>query len=133
MQIAQLGKSGSVAEIARRVYGLAQEDPGLTQAENALAAANPHLARDLAALPPNTPVVVPDLPGLSVTNTDPINPIRAALMNVLNNLEKTAEQASNTQLSGSTNTAAPEPNLERARALEALRNDITSFLKTHSR
>jgi hypothetical protein len=132
MQIAQLEKSGSVAEIATRVYGLGHGDPRLAEAEKALAAANPHLARDISSLPPNTPVVVPNLPGLTVTIAQRVNPPRAALLDVLGNLQKAAEQASNTQLTGSTAASATEANPERDRALQKLRDDIAAFSKMHA-
>jgi hypothetical protein len=133
MQITQLEQSGSVAEIATRVYGLGHGDPRLAEAEKALTAANPHLARDIASLPPNTPVVVPNLQGLTVTIAQPVNPRRAALLEVLDNLQKTAEQASNAQLSGSTAASATEANPERDRALKRLRDDIASFSEMHAR
>jgi hypothetical protein len=132
MQIAQLEKSGSVAEIATRVYGLGHGDPRFAEAEKALAAANPHLARDISSLPPNTPVVVPNLPGLTVTIAQPVNPPRAALLDVLGNLQNAAEQASNTQLTGSTAASATEANPERDRALNKLRDDIAAFSKMHA-
>jgi hypothetical protein len=66
--------------LARRdrgaVYRLNTDDPRIAAAVKALAAANPHLTGHLAAMAPQTLVVVPNLPGLSVTISKPINPSR---------------------------------------------------------
>jgi len=132
MQIAQLEKSTSLAEIAVRVYRLNTDDPRIAAAVRALAAANPHLTGHLSAMPPQTPVVVPRLPGLSVTISNPVNPSRAALVNVLESLQKTAEQASNAQVTGSTTGPPPPQDRTRQRALERLRGDIETFAKTHA-
>jgi hypothetical protein len=132
VQIARLDSSASLADLAARVYGLPARDRRIAAAAQALAQANPHLGQNFAALPPNTPVVVPDLPGLAATIPNPIGPTRAAVVSVLENLQKTAELASNAQQSGSTTGPAPQPDPARGRALERLAADIAEFAKIHA-
>ena len=132
MQIARLQNEKSITELVTRVYGLKAGDPRAPAAEKALAATNPHLAANLAALPAGTPVVVPAVAGL-IANTSAItDPKQAAWIAILDKLVDSAEQASNAQTTGLATTAPKSPAASRTAALTLLGNDIAQFKKLHT-
>jgi hypothetical protein len=65
MRVTKLPNAKNLPEVATRLYGLKSDDPRIAGAVRALAAANPRLARDVSAAPPDTPIVVPPVDGLS--------------------------------------------------------------------
>jgi Phage Tail Protein X len=131
MQIARTQNEKSVAEIVAKVYNLEAGDTRAAAAAKTLLAANPHL-NNIVNLPAGTPVVVPQITGLSTTSTAISDPQRQAWMNVLDKLVSSAEQASNAQLTGLATTAPTTPDAKRTAALATLRKDIAQFKKLHS-
>jgi hypothetical protein len=132
MQIARLQNEKSVADIVTRVYSLKPGDPRAAAAGKALAAANPHLSGNLAALPAGTPVVVPAVPGLNANVSAIVDPQQAAWINVLDKLVESAQQASNAQTTGLATTPPKSPDSQRTKALTLLRGDVAQFKKLHT-
>ena len=130
MQIARTQNEKSVAEIITRVYGLKPDDTRAAAAEKAILAANPQL-NDLAKLPAGTPVVVPEISGITVTSTAVTDPQRAPWMSLLDKLLDSAQQASNAQMTGLATTAPTTPDSQRTAALTQLRKDIAQFKEKH--
>lgn len=133
MQIARLQNEKSVAEIAFKLYDLKPGDSRAVAVQNALLAANPHLAGNLGTLPAGTPVIVPAIPGLSATGSSAADPKAAAWMSLLDRAIESAHQASNAQATGLATTAPKTPNPQRSKALALLRQDIAQFKKLHTR
>jgi hypothetical protein len=132
MQIARLQSEKSVADVVTRVYGLKPGDPRAAAAATALAAANPHLSADLAALPAGTPVIVPAIAGLNANGTAVTAPKQASWINVLDRLVESAQQASNAQATGLATTKPKTPDAQRTKALTQFRGDIAQFKKLHT-
>jgi hypothetical protein len=132
MQIAQLQHEKSIAEIVTRVYGLKVGDPRVPAAGKALAAANPHLGGNLAALPAGTPVVVPAIEGIAANASAITDPKQATWIAILDKLVDAAQQASNAQSTGLATTSPKSPDAERVAALTTLGNDIAQFKKLHN-
>ncbi|WP_266156976.1 hypothetical protein [Dyella silvatica] len=131
MNIVPLSNDATLADIAARVYALKPKDKRLAEASKALALANPHLSTDLRKMPAGTPVVVPSLPGLSTNLSNQIDPKRDAVMNILNQLGKSVQQASAAQLAGTTPSAS-KTTPQRAAAIQVLHTDIAAFIKLHA-
>ena len=132
MQIARLQNEKSVADIVTRLYGVKPDDPRVAAAGKALAAANPHLSGNLAALPAGTPVIVPAVAGLSANVAAVTDPKQAAWINVLDKLVESAQQASNAQATGLATTAPKTSDAHRTKGLTTLREDIAQFKKLHT-
>jgi hypothetical protein len=132
MQIARLQNEKSVADIVTRVYSLKPGDPRVAAAAKALAAANPHLSGNLAALPAGTPVVVPAVAGLKANVSAITDPQQAAWINVLEKLVESAQQASNAQTTGLAATPPKTSDPKRTKALTLLGGDIAQFKKLHT-
>ena len=132
MQIAQLQREKSIAEIVTRVYGLKVGDPRMSVASKALVAANPHLGGNLTALPPGTPVMVPAIEGIATDVSAITDPRRATWIVLLDNLVNAAQQASNAQSTGLATTTPVSPDPERVAALKTLGDDISEFKKLHN-
>jgi hypothetical protein len=132
MQIARIQNEKSVAEIVTRVYGLKPDDSRAAAAGKALAAANPHLSGDLAALPAGTPIIVPAVAGLNANVSAVTDPKQAAWINVLDKLVESAQQASNAQATGLATTPPKTSDVQRTKALTLLQGDIAQFKKLHT-
>lgn len=130
--VVQLNQATSLAAIAKRVYGLQATDPQMPAAEKGLAVANPHLTGALGALAPNTPVVVPTLPGVAMASVHSINPTGTALTGYLATLHQAAELASTAQQTGAATTPVTKPIARRTKALDTLGADIAVFQKLHA-
>jgi hypothetical protein len=158
MAIVMLQNAASSKDLARRIYGLAADDPRVATAAKALVDANPHLPADLHNLPPDTPVVIQPLEGLAPAE----NPLSAVPQNanLLKLAEHVGEAASRIVTPPRGGAKTPAPSDERAALLErfaaarallklklpkasvvdqkvyatqvkALHGDVTAFLKLH--
>jgi hypothetical protein len=63
MPIVKLESARNLTELAQRLYGLTTGDRRIATAVRALAAANRHLPDDLSRLPPETPIIAPQVEG----------------------------------------------------------------------
>jgi hypothetical protein len=131
MQIARTQNEKSVAEIVAKVYDLKPDDARAAAAGKALLAANPQL-NDIAKLPAGTPVVVPEIAGISAKSSATVDPRGAVWLNVLGKLVDSAQQASNAQATGLAATPPKAPGAQRTAALTVLQKDIAQFKKLHT-
>jgi hypothetical protein len=130
MQIARLQNEKSIAEVVAKVYKLQPSDPKVATATQALLAANPQL-KNLAQLPAGTPMVIPQVAGVSANSSSVANPQQTVWMAVLDKLLDSAKNASNAQATGVAANAPKTVNPQRATALTTLQNDIAQFKKLH--
>jgi hypothetical protein len=158
MAIVMLQHAASLRDLARRIYGLAAEDPRVATAARALADTNPYLSADLRNLPPETPVVIPPIEGLApVENPLPAVPQNANLLKLVEQIGETAgrivtppDGGAQTPAPGNERAALlerfaaarallklklpePSPVYQQAHAaqVKALRDDVAAFLKLH--
>jgi hypothetical protein len=130
MLVARLQDEKSVAELVARIYGLKANDPRTSAAEDALLAANPQLS-NLAGLPAGTPIVVPEIMGLTVNSRVAADPLLAVWVGIMDQLFNSAQHASNAQSTGVTTKPPNPPDLQRNNALTLLQQDIAEFDKLH--
>lgn len=92
MQIIPLQKASTIADVVAQAYGLKSTDPLAAAAAQALTNANPQLTGNISTLVPNTPIVVPTLPGATVT-TNVVDTNAAALNGLVTKLQQLVQQA----------------------------------------
>jgi hypothetical protein len=91
--IIPLQKASSIADVVTQAYGLKSTDALAGAAATALTNANPQLSGNIGALAPNTPIIVPTLPGATVTTTNVVDTQGKALNGLLARLELSTQQA----------------------------------------
>jgi phage tail protein X len=119
MQFVQLQGDSSVAALVQRVYGLAPGAAGAAVAQKALLAANPHLS-NISQLPAGTPVVLPQVTGITPTAAVQADPRRTTLLTTLSGLAAAVPLPA---ASGS----KPDPTQQAA--VTALQTDVAAFAK----
>lgn len=131
MKVARIQNEKSVSEVAARLYGTKPGDARAAAAQKALLAANPQL-KDVSKLPAGTPVLVPDIPGVSAEGAPITDPKRAVWTSVLDKLLDSAQQGSNAQTAGRATPSEKVRDDPRRAALKQLEKDIAQFRKLHS-
>jgi hypothetical protein len=96
VQIIPLQKASSIADVVAQAYGLKSTDQLAAAAATALTNANPQLSGNISALAPNTPIIVPPLPGATATTTNAVDTNGAALNGLLAKLQQSVQQATTT-------------------------------------
>jgi hypothetical protein len=96
VQIIPLQKASSIADVVAQAYGLKSTDPLAAAAATALTKANPELGGNISTLAPNTPIIVPTLPGATATTTNAVDTSGAAVNGLLAKLQQSAQQTATT-------------------------------------
>jgi hypothetical protein len=126
MKIIPLQKATSIADVVTQVYGLKPTDPLAAAATQALTNANPQLAGDVSKLPPNTPVVVPTVPGATATSANAIDLTGAAFGSLSAKLQQSIQQASTAAPAAPGTSATPQ----NSAALKQIQDGVAVVLKT---
>jgi hypothetical protein len=93
VQIIPLQKASAITDVVAQAYGLKSTDPLAAAAAQALTNANPQLTGNISTLVPNTPIVVPTLPGATATTTNVVDTDAAALNGLVTKLQQLVQQA----------------------------------------
>jgi hypothetical protein len=93
VQIIPLQKASSISDVVAQAYGLKSTDPLAAAAAQALTNANLPLTGDISALAPNTPIIVPTLPGATTTTTNVVDTNAAMLGGLVAKLQQSLQQA----------------------------------------
>jgi hypothetical protein len=93
VQIIPLQKASAITDVVAQAYGLKSTDPLAAAAAQALTNANPQLTGNISALVPNTPIIVPTLPGATATTTNVVDTNAAALTGLVAKLQQSVQEA----------------------------------------